>query len=588
MKTQLIRIKSGTQFIGEALHNQLPKNCIFDKGKVGAGGTTIALTNNENYVVCVPYISLINNKIEQSRNNSLYPYSILKVTGKTLIRDIKTYMMKNRVKKIMVTYDSLHKLKRWAKELNLLIDEYHLFFTKYVFRNEAVTGVLNLFTTFKSYTFMTATVLEDEFILDELKNIKKVEAKWEDVIEIKVNPVQAKNGVIKSTVTMIERFLNGEIKGNAYIFVNSIDFIKKLINTCKLDESNTRLLYSDSNKVDLPIKRGKTTDKPKKIQLITSAAFEGVDLYDKEGRMIVISDPSKAHTLIDISTSLQQIAGRIRDTKYFDEIWHLYTNTRYSNNLTYDEFLESVNQGIKVSKRRIETFNKIIDEDRKVINVDSHSEYFVKVDNKFKFDENRVKYDLYNFKIKKHIYKTKINLIKEYQKNSLKVENHYLDDSKVIINTDDIGENFEDTVLKVKSVLNIAYDLSRESILEGAYKKYPFLEKAIETIRFEGIESLNFNVTNIKRKLVNSDLNTTSNVKVFRRLKLEPNIRIGDFIPTNKIKETFKRIYSELGIKKAAKGSCISEYFEVNNTSKRYNNKVTKGCIIIRPKFVLG
>lgn len=42
--------------------NDLPHNCIFNKVITGCGGTTIALFNQENYVISVPTTELIINK----------------------------------------------------------------------------------------------------------------------------------------------------------------------------------------------------------------------------------------------------------------------------------------------------------------------------------------------------------------------------------------------------------------------------------------------------------------------------------------------------------------------------------------------
>lgn len=492
MKT--ISIPKNTKFLSEALNNSLPKNCIFDKGKVGAGGTTIALTNPENYIVCVPYLSLIENKVNQSKENDLYPYKILEVTGYTSMKTIKEYMASSPIKKIMVTYNSLKKLKKYVSNFNLLIDEYHLLFSQYIFRNEAVVDVFNLYKEFKSFTFMTATVLEDDFLLEELMGIDKVVVKLEDIVEVTVKPVQSLNGVTSSAVTMINRFLNGEIEGNAYIFVNSVKFIETLIKESKLNESNTRLIYSKSNKTNLSIPNGRPENHPKKINLITSTAFEGCDILDKVGRTIIISDPSKQHTLVDISTNLHQIAGRIRNSDYASEIWHLFSQTRYSRDLTFEQYSEVVQENIMVSKRRIETFNAIHPEDRAVISIDSDTEYFVKKDNLFYFDPNRVKFDLYNFKTTNHIYKTRINLVSEYKANGLSCPTLYLDKSQVVIYTPEIGFNFEEVV---KSEWNETYSLSKEPVLSAALARYPFLKEAIEKLGFEGIEESGYIITNI-------------------------------------------------------------------------------------------
>ncbi len=103
---------------------------------------------------------------------------------------------------------------------------------------------------------------------------------------------------------MVEQFINGTSEGNLYLFVNSVKFIKDIVNSTKLSNKNCRVIYSDNNTTELPIKRGKTTDQPKKINFITSTAFEGADIYDPDGKIVVVSDINSPHTLLDISTQL--------------------------------------------------------------------------------------------------------------------------------------------------------------------------------------------------------------------------------------------------------------------------------------------
>ena len=120
---------------------------------------------------------------------------------------------------------------------------------------------------------------------------------------------------------MINYFLSGDISGNAYLFVNSLDFIKEIykrMNT--LDDANSKIIYSKYNKTIMPVERSSVSDPIKKINFLTSTVFEGADIYDPDGRILIISDPSKANTLLDISTSIQQIAGRIRNSKYINQM----------------------------------------------------------------------------------------------------------------------------------------------------------------------------------------------------------------------------------------------------------------------------
>jgi hypothetical protein len=60
------------------------------------------------------------------------------------------------------------------KDFFLLIDEWHVLFNQYVFRESAVTEVLKIVPLFKEVTYMTATPVEDEFILKEVKHLPVV------------------------------------------------------------------------------------------------------------------------------------------------------------------------------------------------------------------------------------------------------------------------------------------------------------------------------------------------------------------------------------------------------------------------------
>ena len=62
-----INIPENVKYLSEYIKD-LPDNCILSKGKVGAGGTSIAINNNVNYVIAVPFVSLIENKMQQHDN----------------------------------------------------------------------------------------------------------------------------------------------------------------------------------------------------------------------------------------------------------------------------------------------------------------------------------------------------------------------------------------------------------------------------------------------------------------------------------------------------------------------------------------
>ena len=47
------------------LDNELPENCIFNKGKTGCGATTLAIENRISTLIAVPTVNLIKNKLPE-------------------------------------------------------------------------------------------------------------------------------------------------------------------------------------------------------------------------------------------------------------------------------------------------------------------------------------------------------------------------------------------------------------------------------------------------------------------------------------------------------------------------------------------
>ena len=564
-----VKIAAGVNYLSEVM-SDLPVNCIFDKGKVGCGGTTIAIRSVEKYVICVPFVSLIKNKCKQHSE-------VLGVYEGVGAKEIKSYLA-NGGTKIMVTYDSLEKVMRYINplEFNLLVDELHILFLQYSFRREAVQKVLPNYSKFKSFCFMTATPVEKDFMLEELKTLPIVEAVWEEVKEITVNSVKCNKDVRGTVVKTIEDFLSGKYEGNAYFFVNSVEFIKEMIEHCKLTDDNTRVIYSDNNKTQLGVKRGYTTDSPKKINFVTSTAFEGADIYDEDGKVFIVSDNKKPHTLTDISTSFQQIAGRIRNTKYWNSINHIFTETRYNNRLSYEEFRYNCNQQVAGVNNKIEQLMALDADLRKDVTVAVES-YVIKTDNIFTFDSNLVKIDLYNFKITKCLYKLRVNVVAALRAENFKVREFNSDVENPIVNMSKVEKSFEDVVKELQTTED-------EEVRVAAFEKYPFLEEAINKLGFEGIANLKYVVTNIKRELINK-LDVTNESKAAKMLNLTNRFSNGAFITAKDAKRLIEAVYEQLGIKKTAN---IKDYYVVKDSKKWIDGKTVSGYIVMMSKIVLN
>jgi len=67
MEKQTIKIPKECNFLNEVM-TELPVNCLLDKGKTGCGGTSVALENQINTIIAMPYVNVIKNKVAQYPN----------------------------------------------------------------------------------------------------------------------------------------------------------------------------------------------------------------------------------------------------------------------------------------------------------------------------------------------------------------------------------------------------------------------------------------------------------------------------------------------------------------------------------------
>lgn len=101
------------------------------------------------------------------------------------------------------------------------------------------------------------------------------------------------------------KVLRDELPYNLHIFVNSVEFIAKVIDTLKLAPEAVKVVCSTSGESRQENQRklgnaypiGQPSDPAKKVNFYTSTCFEGCDIFDPDGVTFIVSDGRKAHTL---------------------------------------------------------------------------------------------------------------------------------------------------------------------------------------------------------------------------------------------------------------------------------------------------
>lgn len=395
--------------------SELPSHVLLNKGVTGCGGTTVELTSKRNSIILCPSKNLVTSKSAQGYfgvDGDIRPKQII-----NYIETTKSY------KKIIATYDALPKLmdsiQNW-KDYFLLVDEYHLLFNDYSFRGDPIHNILRSFRKFNNWCFMTATPLKEEFILSELQDIPQITYKWKNEVPVNIEIIDTAF-VQKALIKLIEKYKNSS--QNLHIFLNSVTTIKTITKDLDLDY---RVVCSESRKSKIK-NYSRVIDPIKKINFYTSCAFEGCDIYDPEGLCIILCDTRISTTVLDISTKIRQVCGRLRDSKYNNRCTLILntTNHRYAGT-TKEEFNKEVEKSIQQGKERYKRALEnpsIMESELKTYSFDTYSNIYL---NKFKeegkdiirYDDNLRKIDIYNYNLISEIYSSSISVLGEFEKNN--------------------------------------------------------------------------------------------------------------------------------------------------------------------------
>ena len=108
-------------------------------------------------------------------------------------------------------------------------------------------------------------------------------------------------------------------------------------------------------------------------------------------------------------------------------------------------------------------------------------------------------------------------------------------------------------------------DITITNLIES---DYPLIKKAYETLGADKIKALDYRKNSIKKELlVNSGLN--NNQKIVNLL----NLKVGELVNKTIVKAQLQSIYNQLGIKKKAKATDLSNWYTINDYDKRVNGK---------------
>jgi len=588
--------------IPEIKKNGLPQNAILNKVCVGSGATSVVLQSKEKEVLCVPFVSLIINKLDWCKQNNIEAIGIYYNEEDSYSNSIEA-LEKFTGNIILVTYDSLQKVAETIRpyDWKITIDECHKIIDSGAFRGTAIRTVLDNYKKFKSFCFVTATPVPDEYQLPELKDIQKYQIKWSDKVlqPVTVNYMPLEDKLHETVAVISLSHLLGNSVGNAHIFINSVKGIISIIRHLKKSgeniKANVRIVCADNERNDTLIstklgsqyKREDNTTTAKKINFYTSTSFEGSDLLDKEGVCYIVTDGTIDHTKINILSTLPQIAGRIRDSVFKNEVTLIYTPNNYYSHTTEAEFSQYVKEQLKQASESIKDYSTVTKSTQKLILEGSiNCPYLINDNGALVLNDLSWYNEMYSFRTVHQTY----YVIKDATQSTFKpqqvrhntIEYNYIPKSNPQIaglNKLRLGKvpNFSTVLQEYIKLRKNAFSIGTEKV----EFEYPIMREAFDVLGEDKLKALEYREGEIQKELIKVNQIMSEESKILNLL----NYRIGQWLTKSDIKADLEKVYQELNIIKIANSTDISTYYKVIEHKKTIQGKRVNGFKIINNKI---
>lgn len=604
----LLSVPKGYQYL-DSIFKTFPDNSFLCKSVAGVGGTYLAITNTEDYIIAGSSVELVDNKT--SRHDNLIGVKG-NITVDEIITKINTYKEKFGVVKIITTYDSLPKVTKAlggsVSKFKLLVDELQVLLkASDNFKPAVVNQLFKHVPLFKSVCFMTATPTPRKYFPPEVAELDYYRVNWEGSEKMLIKKSKI-NGDMTSRVTAIALH-HLDTEGTPLFFYNSlrgiIPCIKNLIKLRGITSKDVKIICADTEDnrnylkdylgadwlPEKPLYRVDNEDgsftldpRNKPIQFCTKYAFEGLDFDVPDAYTYVISDvrnKNRHHTRIDISTDLQQIAGRCRTQNPLTkrEAVFLWNDSVEGAEMSEDEYESFVRKELDLAKDMEERYT-IEKMNSMGIDVKS-SPYFVEVDGKVITNN----YSIYGLCISYSALNVDYVRVMVDGENTSRIEGKLdlfsqtegftlpqlstTDKAKLNKkqNFKELAEDYYTTYTEMQDCktdecrMELLDKLILLKSLDGEFKEM------IETIGIDEIRATGFHKTKSKakyRKVVGVNNVTSSKSKAYKNLK----VKEGGFYTYSEIKDKIQTCFDKMSINSKAKATDIKMVYNVKRTTR--------------------
>lgn len=349
------------------------------------------------------------------------------------------------------------------------------------------------------------------------------------------------------------------------MFFNSVRGISNVISLAGLTPENTKVVCANNkdNQAKLPegFKISSPNDPPKTINFYTSTCFEGCDIFDPIGRTFIICDPHRPNSLLDISTSMLQICGRIRDNEmYKDDMTIIFNTTRYEEEDTLEAYLARQKKDIEEADQIARALNEAPERFRNqlIARIKEFDAPFIsEEEGKIIVDKNMINLDIVSYGIVHGLFKTQVNLDAGLYENGFNIVDSVRADSDFVdlMTTDRIS--FKDCCEKYAEIKPKpgTFSFLEDERLIRLRNLCPEACDAVDRIGIEEIRKMKYHKQNIHRRLVGED-GRPQDLKIKRELDLRFNKFEAYSIPD--IKKILGEIYTDVGLDKTPVATDLS------------------------------
>lgn len=326
---------------------------------------------------------------------------------------------------------------------------------------------------------------------------------------------------------------------------------------CSLNSDNEKKL-PEGFSISLP------GDPVKPINFYTATCFEGCDLFDVNGRTFIVCDPIRKQTMLDISTSMLQICGRIRDSRYRGQLTLIYNTTRYEEDESLDLFIKRLEREKAEAEVNAEWLNSgpSTNLQRQIQScIQQYNSPFIRYDKEngqIIIDQNMIDLEIISYMILHDLYATQINLDSALERNGFEiVGSEYSGGNYVeLMSTESI--TFKDccdrySELKPKPG---TFSFIQDERLIRLRNLCPEACEAVDKLGIEEVRRMKYHKQNIHRKLVGI-CTDPQREKIQRELAK----RLKKFNPYTaaEVKQILGEIYTDVGLARTPKANELED-----------------------------